>query len=782
MSTQIPVESILKIALDSSNAEQIQRWLDNHEKQWSSVESSIDRIGSKLGSLGRFGADAAGIAGISAIASNLFNTSQYGSNLGLAAGHVTGGSGVWNSYASSLYSAQSKTGVAASEIAQGLIQAVQAVGGNPTPNQAAVLGGLLAGYGQTVGLTPAQVAQVVAPILQAANKPLTAANILGTAATLTSGLSAFPGSQAAPILGLISQEAVSSAIGSGPANGYQTNLTGITAVTNAAAQSNKIWRSPSLQNQAKSSIGGALQGAYSNPQLEAFMQMAGVSYKAQRTGAVTPGVVQDVTGEATKLYGTGNTRDIFLRSIFGIDGADLLEQFSPGSKGAKLLQQNVRSGAQGQNTVIHSAEMQGLLNQIHDAQAATTPGATANKVGGSVLHWVNGHPVPSLLGGAALLSQRGRIGSAAKGLLGDVLGGSGAADEDLLGGLLKVGGGVASLGAGTALSMLIDPSSTEGYSPGDPLQGVLAALGSTKGRKFKSTAAEQKYLLGQFGTKNGAPTGYGGIWATGEGANMKGATTADQMMQKLIASLGGPNDPLGTFNQAVTKLLQYANQQQTKGKGSHAQDSSYALGTTAMQALGSSNPGVLFAALGLGAGGSGSGGTGGLFASYPLSGGAGGGGALSSSAPGSASSKAAIVAAAKRYGIPSSVLEGIYGAESTYGTAYKPGQKTYGDFGLTSKGLWNPSMTFQQDANTAAQTLAALLGQYGNMNTALEHYSGGSYGLAHVQALSGGTRVARHAPTASTARDQPIHVHVHVGGRVVHREITRAKVLAGHNH
>ncbi len=778
---QIPVESILKIALDKSSSDDIQRWLDTHEKSWSNIESSIDRIGAKIGNLTRFGMDAAGIAGIGAIAGNFFNTSQAGSNLGLAAGQVTGGAGVWHGYSQSLLSAQAKTGIPASQIAQGLIQAAQAVGGNPTPSQAAILGGLIAGYGETVGLTPAQVAQVISPLLQASNKPLTSSTILGTAATLASGLTSAPGSQAAPVLGLISALGFSQALGSGPGGGYSMDLAGLTGLTNAARQSNSIWKNTSTLGSAESAISGGLQNAYGNPQLEAFMQMAGIGYKQQRQG-ITPGNVQSIMGESTKLYGSGNTRDIFLRSIFGTEGADLLEQFAPGSKGAGLLKSNVTAGKLGQTSVMSQQDVDKLLNQIDNAQARTTPSATGNRLGGSALKILESPA--GAVAGAGLLLARGKIASAGKGLLGDVLGGSGGAESDLMESLLRVGGGAATLGAGTLLSMLMMPDSTSDPGPGgawsksDSSSAVMKVLGAAGSHKFSNTKQEQQWLLGQFG-KNGLGTSV----ATGFGANPKGATIAEQMMQKLLTELGGGNDPIQTFNQAVTKLLQYANQQQQLANKGHAQDSSYTLGTTALQGLGASAPGVEFAALTLGAGGSGSAG-GGLFASYPLgSHSLTGGGGLSSGAPGSAASKAAIARAAKRYGVPANVLEGIYGAESTYGTAYKAGQKTYGYFGLTSPGLWNPSMSFQQDANTSAQTLAALVGQYGDLNTALEHYSGGSYGLSHVLALAGGKspNVARHTPTpAGHTAAAPIHVHVHVGGRKVAHALKRASVQRGH--
>jgi len=104
---------------------------------------------------------------------------------------------------------------------------------------------------------------------------------------------------------------------------------------------------------------------------------------------------------------------------------------------------------------------------------------------------------------------------------------------------------------------------------------------------------------------------------------------------------------------------------------------------------------------------------------------------------------AAIAAAAKQFNVPVAILIGVYGAESTYGSAYGPGATTYGYFGLTSPGLWSPSDTFQQDADIAAQTLSHLYSSNGNSwDAALQAYSGGSYGLSHVNQMEA------QAPTA----------------------------------
>lgn len=116
------------------------------------------------------------------------------------------------------------------------------------------------------------------------------------------------------------------------------------------------------------------------------------------------------------------------------------------------------------------------------------------------------------------------------------------------------------------------------------------------------------------------------------------------------------------------------------------------------------------------------------------------GGSPVTSGAGAGTNLATVKAAAQGAGIPFTILWGVYGAESAFGTAYTndPGAQTFGYFGLTSAGLWTPGMSFQQDAQTAAQLLAKLYKENGdNWNSALLAYSGNSYGLAHVQQLAG---------------------------------------------
>ncbi len=264
-----------------------------------------------------------------------------------------------------MLSAQAKTGVASQQIAQGLVQAIQAVGGNPTPSQAAMLGGLLAGYGQTAGLSPSQVAQVLTPLLQASRLQLTPGNLIGTMAGISGGLSAFPGSQAAAPMQTIASQVFQQAIGGSP------NAPGTTALVNALGQTGGIYRNQSVVQGGLSGVSSGMQNAYGNPSQEAFLQMAGVGYWQQRAGLNSPQVAKQVMDEATKLYGTGITRDIALRSMFGMQGADVLEQLA----GHPSTLNNAIKQAQSPQPATGRGSTSWMQGQIGHAQQRTTPGS-----------------------------------------------------------------------------------------------------------------------------------------------------------------------------------------------------------------------------------------------------------------------------------------------------------------------------------------------------------------------------------------------------------------------
>jgi soluble lytic murein transglycosylase-like protein len=99
--------------------------------------------------------------------------------------------------------------------------------------------------------------------------------------------------------------------------------------------------------------------------------------------------------------------------------------------------------------------------------------------------------------------------------------------------------------------------------------------------------------------------------------------------------------------------------------------------------------------------------------------------------------------AATTYGVPDSILTGVFGMETNYGAnvttssggavglmQFLPSTaRSYG-YPLTN----NPTPAqAQAQFNAAAKYLSTLYKQYGNWQSAIQHYSGGGYGLSQVQ-------------------------------------------------
>ena len=105
--------------------------------------------------------------------------------------------------------------------------------------------------------------------------------------------------------------------------------------------------------------------------------------------------------------------------------------------------------------------------------------------------------------------------------------------------------------------------------------------------------------------------------------------------------------------------------------------------------------------------------------------------------------------AAQHYGIPSSILKGVFGMETNYGQnvatssagakgAFQFIQSTAKQYNYPWTNDTGPG-TFSQQADAAAHYLSDLVKQHGgNWDAALKAYSGGGYGLPQVQAKSGG--------------------------------------------
>lgn len=104
----------------------------------------------------------------------------------------------------------------------------------------------------------------------------------------------------------------------------------------------------------------------------------------------------------------------------------------------------------------------------------------------------------------------------------------------------------------------------------------------------------------------------------------------------------------------------------------------------------------------------------------------------------------ALVAAASKYGVPIEILGGVFGVETTFGqNSTTSSAGAVGDFQFlpsTARSYGYPltnnptSAQFGQQADAAANYLSTLKRQTGTWDAALQHYSGGGYGLNQVNA------------------------------------------------
>jgi hypothetical protein len=109
----------------------------------------------------------------------------------------------------------------------------------------------------------------------------------------------------------------------------------------------------------------------------------------------------------------------------------------------------------------------------------------------------------------------------------------------------------------------------------------------------------------------------------------------------------------------------------------------------------------------------------------------------------------AITAAAKKWNVPVGTLAGVYGIETAFGTNHNTSTAgAVGDFQFlpsTAKSYAYPTVNdpnaaqFGAQASGAAHYLSDLFHQTGSWDTALQHYSGGGYGLAEVNAKAAAT-------------------------------------------
>jgi hypothetical protein len=783
-------EILAGLTIDGRGLKDATGELTKQDALFRSMAGSVGSISSGVSTLSHTLLGLVGLQGAGAIINAFSQIGDAGSAAALAAGRVRGGAGTYAPYSKAFLNVQAATGVNATQAAQGFITALQMVGGKPSPAQAAVIGGLLAGYGQSVGLSPTQVAAVLSPILLSTGQGLGSA--ASVAATLNAGLTAFPGSQAQPALQAVSQQVASLLAGTGGA--VNPALTAqITALTNAIATINPaLYGHGNVANQAQaqSAITGALQGAYTDPRTEALLKMGGISYGQQRVGA-TPATLQKLVDELIKLYPNPQARDQVERANFGgITGADYLNTLATPA-GQAALAKAIAAGRG--NNLAAAKSLHSLLSNL---QAQSAPSAVAQKLQANGLKALL--DLPGLLKLGAMLPSD---------LATEILGTEGGGPN-----YLKDIGGL--LGLGTGPTTQAGPKSVMPTAAGSASAMVrsvfMAALQKYGAKGVDSKAAIQWMLKAAYNPQDpGASFRYGGGAGMYSGGSPSPQAEAlmERVLQSMLTSSATAKDPTTAFEQAVSKFGKYIDKLTGGGKiNTTAAYSPSASGFSStpiglIDATAATSPGMIYAAL-LGAGSSGASGAGGgvSLASSPALGsgsgsipmtwnkpllhysnGAYGVAYLNSLLPGPASGavkgdRQAVNAAAGS--VPASLLWAIYGAESSWGHG---GSNWFGLIAVPRTG------SFAGDARASAAALARLYQQYAtSTSTASTAKSGTGGGTGS----SGGGSTGSGQPSSGVpqtptgtvmtsmqraAPPQTTHVHVHLDGRIIdqHRRLTR---------
>lgn len=768
----IPVEAVLKLVIDRAGSSAVEDALKKQESSFSAVEGTVSRISTHMEGVVRSVGELAGIAGVGALVDKFIKLETSASNVALAMGKVTGGTGTYGGIRQEMLGVQGKTGVSTGEQEAALRSLAMSVGLSPKPGQAGMLAEVVAGYSRVTGISSATLGGILGPMLQAEGRSSSPGGAAYTLGEARANLTAFPGSQIEGVLPVVSGLATSAALGTAGGAGKGVAVGGISALINTISGPGSVLRNPEIAAQAAQGIGGTLQGAYANPRVYSFMKMAGIDFKEQQLGFNSPKVQEKLVGEAMRQY-PGNSeaawkerRLLYLELGQGEAGADALERIEGATKGGGIH--------------VATPKMKKEAGEAHHAQTLSTPEAKLKKVEGGAQGWLFSSPLHAAIGAAGLLGGTKLLGKGLSGVKGLF---SGGAAEEGEAGAEAAGGaalGLAGSATGGALLGLFDENPLAGFGLSNPTGGPLAGNATGNSRKAIEARANAKAVSG---VAAAAQKKFGASWKSaqgvkwmehelnnthsrfdqetsvgiGESQTSMHPWAATHLLRQALGAGGASNpsaaggegqqfsEAVKKFSEAVAKLT--GTHSASYGGGASMHSAAF-MGAPAVAAMQASVPGMVMTAF-LGKGnttggatpspsGPGtmpasfspsstsssvwnsvlskySGGSYGLSHVDQLAGENKGGGAH----PGD---RATVEADAKKYGIPFNVLWGIYGAESSFG-------KAASNFGLTGQFPGTgTSGNFNTDARMSAQDLANLVKQ---MNV-------------HVHVNVGGSKVDQH--------------------------------------
>jgi hypothetical protein len=410
--TSTPVEAIIGLGLEVKGRawDDLHARLDKHKSDWRTVEGSVERIGSHVENLGTRLLALGGAVGVGALIADFVRLEDQANRVALAIGRVTGGSDGFLPTGQELLGASRATGFAAPTLAQAIEQLQTRAGGTYLAQPGGVQG-IARALGQFAGaynISPTTLAGQIGSIelFQRQNPGSTPQLLQQLAAQAkASGMAGqtglFTQVVSGSVAGLISQHPASAGPGA--------NLR-LGAMYGAAQSVNPAFRDPSVFGQAIQSVDQSVTNAYTNPRLQAMMQMAGVGYWEQRGGLAGPNgpaIARKILAWSAAQYGDGTiAQDMFLRSNFGGNvSADFLKALAAGHRT--------------QDRIAHAGTSPHALSQAQgdtaqrSRQYQHTPGAAAQRgrsaieeeiyglfgQGGlDVLNWVTNHPFESIAG------------------------------------------------------------------------------------------------------------------------------------------------------------------------------------------------------------------------------------------------------------------------------------------------------------------------------------------------------------------------------------------------
>ena len=282
------------------------------------IEGGVGRIGSTLDGWGDSLTKLAGLGSLAYVADQFARIEQSAAGVAGLMNQVTGGSSGYTGLANQFAKVQAATGVGYGDQSQALTQlnsitGLQGLANNPQVTMLLLMG--LATFSQAYGLTMPQVAQAGGSLAAAIGLGPTAANgLLGTVAAQAAqaGLAGQTGQMVQTAAALASGASASAPYFSAQP-GSQTDMLA-SAFATALRSQGPQW-TPSAIASAYGGLNSGLQSAPSNPSLEAFMNMAGVSVQSQFAGLTGPNAAQTlqrIATQANREYGKGSTtEDLF---------------------------------------------------------------------------------------------------------------------------------------------------------------------------------------------------------------------------------------------------------------------------------------------------------------------------------------------------------------------------------------------------------------------------------------------------------------------------------------